>query len=486
MVLTKKIYLIATFLLASYLIANGQEYALDSKYVKAGYVSNVALEDPNYSYLRNLGIIKDLRLNMEEMSPNQTEVLLNKRNVGKRVLDILLLKDVQGLHISNLYEIALSNVILSEKELAALNASADKTDILKQTITRQLLKNNYIILIDDKTTTSSRINWRIYHIDIDDNIIDQAYSNWDDLANYDKIKVPVSFVAQGRVGKMDNVIKNIVSKVKVLAPHAPIVKRYPFIVGFGSNQGAKLLDRVEIFRLHENKKGDVSTDKICTTRITKISSETSRLFSINGRVASKSKGDLAILKPSRRLNHISLVAHGSFGNDYRYGGRVFYERLLKLSKKGISNYILASIDYNRYCREPEGVWYPYFGAEESVRPTLTNFGANIGYSIGFMGLLGKIEIAPYVMAGFKIHLFNPDVHHVTWTGEVGDEAQPDLGFEFCGGVKANINIWYPLQLTFGGDYNFNTSSLISGGQSLYLAHHTLNRMNFFAGFRFNF
>ena len=103
-----------------------------------------------------------------------------------------------------------------------------------------------------------------------------------------------------------------------------------------------------------------------------------------------------------------------------------------------------------------------------------------------MGLLGKIEIAPYVMAGFKIHLFNPDVHHVTWTGEVGDEAQPDLGFEFCGGVKANINIWYPLQLTFGGDYNFNTSSLISGGQSLYLAHHTLNRMNFFAGFRFNF
>ena len=469
-------------MLTIYVVSEARESELDSKYVRVGYVSNVSIGNSDNSYIHNLGDIEGLRYS--------TASQLNSQGIGKKVLDLLLQRNAAGLHIDNLYRLALSNVALAEDERAALDASADKRDVLKKLIGRQILKNNYIILAE-KNLNNLRygVNWRVFHVDIDDRIIDQVFSNWYDTNGYDQIQVPVSLVAEVKTETTDDIMNAIINKVNAFAPHSAILNRYPFTVGLGSVQGASLLDRVEVYRLYENKAGDIRVKRICNTRITEVNPNTSRLISINGGYASKNKGDIAILRKNKKLNNISIVAQGSFGDDYRYGGRIFYERLLRLSKHGISQYILGSVEYNRYCQEPEGIWYPdfVFVAEECVRPTLSNFGVNFGYSFGFMGLLGKIEIAPYVMAGFKVHLFDRNVHHYDCTGAVGDEPQPTCGFDFCGGVKANINLWYPLQLTLGADYNFNLSSI--GEQditTIYLAHHKINRLNVYAGIRFNF
>lgn len=463
-------------MLTIYVVSEARESELDSKYVRVGYVSNVSIGNSGNSYIHNLGDIEGLRYS--------TASQLNSKGIGKKVLDLLLQRNAAGLHVDNLYRLALSNVALAEDERAALDASADKRDVLKKLIVRQILKNNYIILAEKKHYD---VNWRVFHVDIDDRIIDQVFSNWYDTNGYDQIQVPVSLVAEGKAKTTYDIMNTIINKVNAFAPHSAILSRYPFIVGFGTRQGARLLDRVEVYRLYEDKEGNIKVKRICNTRITEVTPKTSRLFSINGGYASQNKGDIAILRKNKKLNNISIVAQGSFGEDYRYGGRIFYEKLLKLSKHGISQYMLGSVEYNRYCREPEGIWYSYFGAEECVRPTLSNFGVNFGYSFGFMGLLGKIEIAPYAMAGFKVHLFDRKVHHYDWTGAVGDEPEPILGLDLCGGVKANINIWYPLQLTLGADYNFNLNSLGEKDAAyIYLDHHNINRLNVYAGLRFNF
>lgn len=481
MVLKKILFTLFALLTSIIVLAKGP--SLDSKYLKIGYVSNVDLGNSGNSYIRNIGNIPNLEF--------ATETQLNEHGVGKKVLDLILMRTQGSLDISHLYNLALSNVALSEDERASLDASADKRDVLKKTIARQLLQNNYIILSApfDGPATLAGYNkqWRIFHVDIDDQIINQVFLNWDNMLDYDLIKVPVSMIAQGLAKTNAGVIEAIINKTNIVAPHSSILNRHPFTIGIGIPQGARLLDRVDVYRLYENKNGSIKEKKICTTRITEVTYDTSRLFSINGGYASQNKGDIAVLRKNRRLNNISIVAQGSFGKDYRYGGRIFYERLLKLSKHGVSQYILGSVEYNRYCREPEGIWYPFINAEECVRPTLSNFGVNLGYSFGFMGLLGKIEIVPYAMAGFKVHLFDRNVHHYDWTGSVGDEPQPTFGLDVCGGVKANINIWYPLQLTLGADYNFNLSSI--GEQdvtTIYLEHHRINRLNVYAGFRFNF
>lgn len=491
MVLMKKRVSFLMLLLAAVATGAANESPIDSKYVKVGYVSNVAIPESDNSYLHCLGIINGFSSSYDLKNISATERSLNTQRLGKRVLDILFQRTPQGLQIDNLYNIALSNVAMAEDERANLDISANKQDVLKKIIVRQILKNNYVILVEGSddiyNMAGYHYNWALYHVDITDGIIDQVFLNWNDLKRYDQITVPVSYVAHGRVKSKEEILNSVMNEAKTISPHSAIISRHPFTVGFGREQGARLLDRVEVYRLYENKHGDVKTKRICTTRITETNAKISRIFSINGGYASQSKGDIAILHHNQRLNNISIVVQGSFGSDYRIGGRLFYERLLKLSKHGVSQYILGSVEYNRYCREPEDIWYPYIDAKDCVRPTLSNFGVNVGYSFGFMGLLGKIEIAPYAMVGFKVHLFDRKVHHYDWTGQVGDEPEPTFGLDVCGGIKANINIWYPLQLTFGADYNFNLSSV--GEQdvtTIYLEHHKINRLNVYAGLRFNF
>lgn len=80
--------------------------------------------------------------------------------------------------MEKLYQNALNNVILEDKEIAALDYTAEEIDVLKKDVSRQLLKNNFVVLIEtikNEKKDKARRYWKVYKVMIDDNIIEQAF-----------------------------------------------------------------------------------------------------------------------------------------------------------------------------------------------------------------------------------------------------------------------------------------------------------------------
>lgn len=261
-----------------------QKLSFDAKYIKVGVVSNdwsrELSDNPN---IRNLGNID------YSYSENGTEIAkrMSEAGVGRLVLDRLFQRDGGGLHIEHLYETALQNTIFEEIEVALQDASAEVQDVLKRDIAKQLLKNNYIVLSktvnlrEGKAIPKMRTYWQVFYVDINDRIIEQAYSNWQDLSTYDQIKIPIHFVAKGK-SKIDEFIFDIAKKVPAFAVRGSVFNRRPFLARTSSSQGVKKMDRFYIYRFKENRAGEIYSKKVCTARATEINNESTRLYTIIG------------------------------------------------------------------------------------------------------------------------------------------------------------------------------------------------------------
>ena len=187
---------------------------------------------------------------------------------------------------------------------------------------------------------------------------------------------------------------------------------------------------------------------------------------------------------------MTIAGQGSFGDDPRYGGRIQLEVLCGFSKAGIAQYFLTNIDYNRYRREPENVWW---NEDEMVRPTLQNASFSIGYGAGF-NFLGRFELMPYILIGYQMSFMRHLNNGYVWNhdAEQWETIKPTkknewkLGNSFIthGGVKLSMNIWYPVQLIVGADYNLTLG--IRDGFKPATRQHELNRLNAYAGLRFHF
>ena len=460
-----------------------QKITFDSKYVKVGVLSNewpsCMANNPN---IRNLG-----NLNGNTFDQSQ---------IGKQILDKLLLRDASGLHMDKLYEQALQNTTIEEYEAALMDPSAEVKDHLKREVAHQLLKNNYVIIFS--TDEKEKKHWSVYHVEIDDNIINQAYLNWENPTNYDQINVPVKLVAKGKVPKKakdeNELIYRIAKKVPAFAVRGPVTNRFPFTAKMGRNLGMKKTSRIYIYRVKEDSNGEIYSKKVCTTRATEISEDNTRMYMISGSFPSTKKGDVAVLK-DRHRSSVSLYGQGSFGDDARYGVQLQYDYLLDFSKNGIAHYAMLNVGANRYTKEKEGVWWNS-ESKEPVQPVLNHVEAKIGYGVGF-NLLGRIEIVPYIMGGYQFSIVtnkgklddNLDTGLIYWDNskEQWDGWQSmkwtGHGFVAYAGAKLNVNIWYPLQLSVGADYNYtfgeNTLKPIRD-------RHELNRVNLYAGFRIHF
>ena len=198
-----KLSFILIFLALS-LCMQAQKIAFDAKYIKVGVVTNISLPQiENNANIRNLGQINYQNIYEKKVDGNIIADKLNQEKVGKIVLDRLLKRDSRGrLNMNSLYDEALNNTTLQETEVAMQDISAETKDVLKKEISYQLLKNNYIIIIQEipkkKDPQKSKWYWQAFHVDIDDRIIQQVFLNWENPAIYDEINVPVSFVGEGR------------------------------------------------------------------------------------------------------------------------------------------------------------------------------------------------------------------------------------------------------------------------------------------------
>lgn len=499
----------AIIIIISIVLFVGQTMAdnlvFDYKYVKVGVITNdwdnQLGNNPN---IRNLGTT-------------------TKSEVGKQVLDKLLNKDAYGkLHIEQLWNDALSNTILEEEEIAELDASASKNDVLKKDISRQILKTNYVIILErkekksqlgtfmggfaegftgkDLETRSYDYIWKVYHIEITDDIIDQAYLNWNNPTGYNQIKVPVKLVAKGKC-KPKNLIFSIAKKVPAFAVRGTIASLHPTMANINKNQGIRKVDLVNIYGVYEDANGNLISKQKGTTRATVPNDTTTRLFSVGGRTPSLKNGDIAVLR-SRQRSAFTLLGQASFGNDPRYGGRLLYDYMLAFSKHGIAQYFLFSANYNTFKKEPAGYWWQEIGDNEyrNVTPRLSNFDASIGYGVGF-NFLNCLELRPYILLGWETKFSSISGNIIYWESEkmllTVNPTEPDIGgwerndswgkmdfMNFIGyaGAQLNITIAYPFQFVLGADYNIGYHF---EKQKIYDCHQQ-NRLNLYAGFRLNF
>ena len=269
----KKLIVLHLVLLMS-IFCYAQEITFDSKYVKVGVLSNewpsCMANNPN---IRNLG---DLNGNTFDQS-----------QIGKQILDKLLLRDASGLHMDKLYEQALQNTTIEEFEAALMDPSAEVKDHLKREVAHQLLKNNYVIIFstDEKAKDENELIYRI------------------------------------------------AKKVPAFAVRGPVTNRFPFTARMGRNLGMKKTSRIYIYRVKEDSNGEIYSKKVCTTRATEISEDNTRMYMISGSFPSTKKGDVAVLK-DRHRSSVSLYGQGSFGDDARYGVQLQYDYLLDFSKNG--------------------------------------------------------------------------------------------------------------------------------------------------------
>ena len=115
-------------------------------------------------------------------------------------------------------------------------------------------------------------------------------------------------------------------------------------------------------------------------------------------------------------------------------------------------------------------------------------GINLGYGIGWH-FLGRLELMPYALVGAQLAgLTKGDLQYYNeeqerWTDFPGGMAGITPFFAGHAGLRLNVNLWYPVQLTVGADYNCNIP-LNKKNEAAY-DNHDLNRLNFYAGLRFN-
>ncbi len=491
-----------------------QKVTFDYKYVTVGVYGNcnswpkTMQNSNNFRYLGTSLPQYDIRKNKD------VEAELNSNRVGKKILDILLERDYSGLHMDRLYEQALRNTTIEEWEVAVKDVSAETKDILKREVAHQLLKNNYIVVFQTNTRNrwlfrnrdlKQRNRWAVYHVDIDDRIIEQTYSNWRNPSKYDQIEVPVKYVAKGRVRKSfdnDNLVFKIAKEVPTFAVRGPLTNVLPHTARITRQHGVKNSNRICIYKIKENRKGDIYSKKVCWTRASAVDDNSCKMFKIAGNMPSLKKGEIAVLR-DRKRSSFSLLGDYSGGGDARVGGRLQYDYMFHCWNGGITNYLIASVGYCQYQKEPLGIWW---GETQSIQPKLVQQDIIGGYGMGF-NLLGRIEMMPYVMFGQSfINVTNVKDKTFTYWDSVEEKwitenttyrdynennewkeyDSPLLSSSFMSmyvGSKININLHYPLQLTLGADYNMAISNI---GANPFLDRHIIKRINVYAGLRFHF
>ncbi len=503
----KKFLMFLFILLVCSLEMQAQKIGFDNKFVKVSVASSrdsLFLLDSHSLTNFNVVDIPDLRQSGISVDTDGKKLAndLTQLGIGKLMLDKMLCRDAYGLHFEKLNQMAEENITRDEIEIAGEDATADIKENLKSEVRRQLLKSCYIVIADNK-------RWKVFYVEIDDNIINQAYEHFNNMEKYDLIKVSVSYVAGGKTKTWGSTTFEISKKVPAFAVRGNVYSRRPFLAQLGPEEGVKNADRFFVYRGFERDSVFYSK-KICTARATDVRSDSTRLYTISGRFASSGKGDVAVKMSPKKFSY-SLMGSASFGDDARYGGRFMGEYLGSFKKNGIAHYFVWSFDYLQYKKEPMGVWWSPKD-QKFKQPFLSHAALSLGYGMG-INLLGRVEIMPYLMVGgiytTRMHeMFNSDDPLYTWDKDFGGwatiseertDATPEEIEEYgtfhtpqewgvigYAGVKININVWYPFQITAGADYNYVLRFKKDVPFSRALAPHETNRINAYLGFRIHF
>ncbi|CDB11611.1 putative uncharacterized protein [Bacteroides sp. CAG:633] len=405
---------------------------LDSKF----FVNEVEFELPRF-----------YKKKYKKSEREQILQILNQQNVGKKFLDYLFRYDGNSLSDELLKERALKNVQLMDEERAMIGVLDSRTILQEDYL--PILRNNYIVM----TRSRGKNNyWMVLRVAIDKNILEQVFNSWNDMDKYNAIKVPVEYVSSGSYKDKDTwevrnkLLREISQKVAAFGIRGQIVDNRPLTMDIGKQDGVKKGDRVAVYRQYTNKKGENLSKRIAYARGGIVSDTTTRMFLLSGRSVSHKKGDIGVLDFDRGLgfsitgNLVSIKDYSDyFGAQYDTYYRVGF------SKNGISTYGLLSLGCYASDDDIKNVSSPELNdgsIEYDDFPALMDVGLGVGFGKTFMS---RIELMPYIKA-----------HYMFALGDSDDYDNFTKLLRFPVGIRANINLFYPFQLTCGAEYSVLT------------------------------
>ena len=413
-------------------------------------------------------------------NPTATKRKLEEKNFGKRTLDLLFERDKGQLSEELLNQRAWKNVQLSDRERAR-HAVISQENVLKEDIL-PILESNYILIthiIKDNNGYLSAKSWIVFHVDIDQKTWDEVNRNWNNLQAYDKIPVGISYVASGKAHASktkqklsgfiggeaynihdDPVLKDISKKVPFLAVHGQIVSKNPYSAVF-ENIVVQDGERIRVYRQEQDKNGEYKSKEIGKAVGRLMSKDNFRLYPIAGQKGDPKKGDLAVLSPSSRISNTLLWQNQSYTSELRY--------IL-----GITAVDYGAI-YVTYDFELRGGWLKkddkdtrYLVGENKDSlinsPKYGKFG--LGGSYMFRTPITGFDIGPYFLIQGEVW-FASYKEVIDWKRKTYSEidkskAWVNGGLRIPLGIKANLNIWYPLRIQGGIEW----APMILGGKEL--------------------
>lgn len=445
----KKLFYVLMFLqLFVFVDANAKKKFFDSKCQIIGISGDVSglLNDRSDSQFFLNDVIMDRPLSGHDKIYRKAErnyILQrwNSQNVGKKFLDYLFMYNGQCLSDDMLKERALKNVKLIDKERASVGL-IHGTAILQEDYL-PILENNYIVMTRE---SEKKCYWIVYKVDIDKSILNEVFNSWDNMDRYNAIKVPIVYVASGSFKiKKGNLARDISKKVEAFAIRGQIIDNFPFKMDIGTNEGIKKGDRIAVYRQSENGKGELKSKRIAFARAAKVTESETRMFGLSGKPSSYKKGDIGVLSRDRGFaqsitgDFINIKDYNKYlGINYNLDYRVGY------SKSGISTYVLSSLGVygaDGPNKLPSNLTI-YNEAEQTDTLTYVDFGFGIGFG---KTIFKRIEIMPYIKTHFMF----------SWDEKENYDTFNCM-IRIPVGIRANINLFYPLQLFCGAEYSLYT------------------------------
>ena len=249
----------------------------------------------------------------------------------------------------------------------------------------------------------------------------------------------MSFVKQGKY-KKENLGRKLGVKVPAFAIRGQVISRAPFMAEVGNRLGVKNRNRMVVYRQKMNKNGDMVSSKVCTARACNVSKDSTYLYTIAGGNASYKKGDIAVKKADLNTGHSFMVSMMTKS----YGINYLFDKTMSFNRYGVSTHFLFGLGASILEDHTKKLYW----VDNCVRKSPYIYDGRLGFGVGFTAM-HSIQIMPYVAGQFEAVLLEK---------KYGNEAKSKMSSSINtpAGIKVNVNLMYPLQLTAGAEYVFNT------------------------------
>ncbi len=374
---------------------------------------------------------------------------LNRGRVGKQVLDYLFDYHVgiDSLHIERLQERAAMNAQFLDAEYVRTTL-VGKDDVSKalteDEYLRPILKNNFIYL--EQPVGKDEVFFTVFRVNIEDQTLSDVYNSWNNIAQYNALDPQVSFVCSG-LADMDELIAKLAEECPEFAIRGQLKGRNPATAYLGTESGAKLGDRVLIYRQYADEQGQMFSKVVSRARINDISDGNSQMYFIGGTKGSKEQGDMVVLSPDHKMG---ITVEGNYGTTGWYGANFTADYLVcNIKKTALNVYAMldARADFSNKLKKNREL---DFGGQvlRFTKPVILDFGLGVGVGYTF---LGRMEVVPYVKCQYELAYF---LNKESFGSNREQANLMSHAIRVPLGAKLNINICYPVQLTLGVDYAF--------------------------------